>query len=86
MRLVGRVSYPLYLTHPLALAVAAALIAPGGLVTELVYLAVGIVLAVALAYGMHRVVERPLIRVGRRQAERVEPRRGPVGKPQPATS
>ena len=41
MRLIGRVSYPLYLTHPIALALAAAVIAPGGLVTELVYLGVG---------------------------------------------
>ena len=86
MRLVGRVSYPLYLTHPLALAFAAALIAPGNVTAELAYLAVGITLAVALAYALHRLVERPLIRVGRRQAERVETRRRPVAKPQPATS
>src|SRR5204863_200251 len=31
MRFVGRVSYPLYLTHPLGLAAAAMVVAPGGL-------------------------------------------------------
>src|ERR671930_565155 len=71
MRFVGRVSYPLYLTHPLGLAAAAMIVAPGGLATELVYLAVGIALSLALAYGIHRVVEKPLIRSGKRVAERV---------------
>ncbi len=70
MRFVGRVSYPLYLMHPLALGVAAAFVAPGGTVAELVYLALGLVLSLALAYALHRVVERPLIRVGKRQAAR----------------
>jgi peptidoglycan/LPS O-acetylase OafA/YrhL len=71
MRFMGRVSYPLYLTHPLGLAAAAMVVAPGGLVTELVYLAVGIALSLGLAYGIHRVVEKPLIRSGKRVAERV---------------
>jgi peptidoglycan/LPS O-acetylase OafA/YrhL len=79
MRLIGRVSYPLYLTHPIALGFAAALIAPGGVATELAYLAVGLALSLALAYGLHRVVERPLIRVGKRQAERISPWR-PAGE------
>jgi peptidoglycan/LPS O-acetylase OafA/YrhL len=74
MRLIGRVSYPLYLTHPIALGFAAAAIAPGGLVAELIYLAVGLLISLALAHGLHRVVERPLIRVGKRQAERIAPR------------
>jgi exopolysaccharide production protein ExoZ len=73
MRLIGRVSYPLYLTHPIALGLAAAAIAPGGLVTETIYLGVGLLLSLALAYGLHRVVEKPLIRVGKRQAERIRP-------------
>jgi peptidoglycan/LPS O-acetylase OafA/YrhL len=71
MRFVGRVSYPLYLTHPLGLAAAAMIVAPGGLATELVYAAVGIALSLALAYGIHRIVEKPLIRSGKRLAERV---------------
>jgi peptidoglycan/LPS O-acetylase OafA/YrhL len=75
MRFVGRVSYPLYLTHPIALALAAAAIAPGGLVTELIYLGVGLSLSLALAYGLHRIVEKPLVRVGKRQAERIAPRK-----------
>ena len=74
MRFAGRVSYPLYLTHPLGLAAAAMVVAPGGLATELVYLAVGIVLSLALAYGIHRVVEKPLIRSGKRLAGRVSER------------
>jgi len=84
MRFVGRVSYPLYLLHPIALGFAAAAIGPGGLVTELAYLAVGLVLSIALAYGMHRVVERPLIAIGKRQAERVSPRRRAAAQPVPA--
>jgi peptidoglycan/LPS O-acetylase OafA/YrhL len=71
MRFAGRVSYPLYLTHPLGLAAAAMVVSPGGLATELVYLAVGIALSLALAYGIHRAVEKPLIRSGKRLAERV---------------
>jgi peptidoglycan/LPS O-acetylase OafA/YrhL len=65
-----RWSYRLYLTHLIALALAAAAIAAGGIVTELVYLGVGL----ALAYGLHRIVEKPLVRLGRRQAERITPR------------
>jgi peptidoglycan/LPS O-acetylase OafA/YrhL len=75
LRFVGRVSYPLYLTHPIALGFAATAIKPGGTATELVYLAVGLVLSLVLAYGMHRVVERPLIAVGKRGAARVTRRR-----------
>jgi peptidoglycan/LPS O-acetylase OafA/YrhL len=78
MRLIGRVSYPLYLTHPIALALAAAAIAPGGLTTELVYLGVGLSLSIALAYGLHRVVEKPLVRIGKRRAERIAPHRAPA--------
>ena len=83
MRLIGRVSYPLYLTHPIALALAAAVIAPGGLVTELVYLGVGLSLSIALAYGLHRVVEKPLVKIGKRRAERIAPYEAPapVGAP-----
>jgi peptidoglycan/LPS O-acetylase OafA/YrhL len=68
LRFVGRISYPLYLTHPLALGFAATAIAPGGTVVELAYLTVGVTLSLALAYGLHRVVERPLIAVGKRGA------------------
>jgi peptidoglycan/LPS O-acetylase OafA/YrhL len=75
LRFVGRVSYPLYLTHPIALGFAATAIAPGGTLSELAYLAVGLMLSLALAYGLHRVVERPLIAVGRRGAARVTRRR-----------
>jgi hypothetical protein len=71
MRFVGRVSYPLYLLHPLGLAAAAMVVAPGGLATELVYLAVGLGASLVLAYAIHRVVEKPLIRSGKRLAERV---------------
>jgi peptidoglycan/LPS O-acetylase OafA/YrhL len=82
LRFVGRVSYPLYLTHPIALGFAATAIAPGGVVTELAYLAVGLTLSLALAYGLHRVVEQPLIAVGKRGAARVSARR-PATAPVP---
>jgi peptidoglycan/LPS O-acetylase OafA/YrhL len=74
MRFVGRVSYPLYLTHPLGLAAAGMVLASGGLVEELSYLAIGLALSLALAYGIHRVVEKPLIRTGKRLAERTRAR------------
>lgn len=74
LRFVGRVSYPLYLIHPLALSVAATVIAPGGTAVELVYLTVGLALSLGLAYGMHRIVERPLIAVGKRRAAQLAPR------------
>jgi peptidoglycan/LPS O-acetylase OafA/YrhL len=75
LRFVGRISYPLYLTHPIALGIAATAIAPGGIVAELAYLAVGLTLSLALAYGLHRVVERPLIAVGKRGAAHLTRRR-----------
>jgi peptidoglycan/LPS O-acetylase OafA/YrhL len=71
MRLAGRVSYPLYLTHPLGLAAAGIFIARGGLVSELLYLTVGLLFSLALAFGIHRAVEKPLIRTGKRLAGRV---------------
>jgi peptidoglycan/LPS O-acetylase OafA/YrhL len=82
LRFVGRVSYPLYLTHPIALGFAATAIAPGGIVTELAYLAVGLALSLVLAYGLHRAVERPLIALGKRGAARVTARR-PALSPAP---
>ncbi len=78
LRFVGRVSYPLYLTHPIALGFAATAIAPGGVLTELVYLAVGLTLSLVLAYGLHRLIERPLIALGKRSAAR-------ISAPRPAT-
>lgn len=85
LRFVGRVSYPLYLTHPLALGVVGTAIAPGGDAVELVYLAVGLSLSLVLAWGVHRVVERPLIDVGKRLAARAPRRRQPgAAVPQPA--
>lgn len=79
LRFVGRVSYPLYLTHPIALGFAATAIAPGGTVVELCYLAVGLALSLVLAWGLHRAVERPLIAIGKRQAGRI--RRRPASRP-----
>jgi peptidoglycan/LPS O-acetylase OafA/YrhL len=85
LRFVGRVSYPLYLTHPIALGFAATAIAPGGVATELAYLAVGLTLSLVLAYGLHRIVERPLIAVGKRGAARVtRGRPAPSSTPVPA--
>jgi peptidoglycan/LPS O-acetylase OafA/YrhL len=82
MRFVGRVSYPLYLTHPLGLAAAATVIAPGGLAAELAYLAVGLALSLALAATMHRLVEKPLIGIGKRLASRIGARAAePIGSP-----
>jgi peptidoglycan/LPS O-acetylase OafA/YrhL len=86
LRFVGRVSYPLYLTHPIGLAFAAKAVHPGGLATELVYLALGLALSLALAYGIHRVVEQPLIRTGKRLAARVTPVSLPVPLPAPAVA
>ena len=68
---MGRVSYPLYLTHPIALGFAATAIAPGGTPVELAYLALGLTLSLVLAWALHRVVERPLIAFGKRQARRI---------------
>ena len=82
LRFVGRISYPLYLTHPIALGFAATAIAPGGVLTELAYLGVGLTLSLVLAYGLHRVIERPLIAVGKRSAARVS-RRRPAAAPVP---
>jgi len=82
LRFVGRISYPLYLTHPIALGFAATAIAPGGVLTELAYLGVGLTLSLVLAYGLHRVIERPLIAVGKRGAARVSARR-PAAAPVP---
>ncbi|MDX6475803.1 MAG: hypothetical protein QOH95_1314 [Gaiellaceae bacterium] len=78
LRFVGRVSYPLYLTHPIALGFAATAIAPGGTAVELAYLAVGLTLSLVLAWAIHRVVERPLIALGKRQASRIRRRTGAV--------
>jgi len=86
LRFVGRVSYPLYLTHPLALAIVATVLAPGGTVVELTYLVVGLALSLALAYGLHRLVERPLIVVGKRRAERLTPAGRPVLAPAALTA
>ena len=71
LRFVGRVSYPLYLTHPIALGFAATAIAPGGTPVELAYLALGLTVSLVLAWALHRVVERPLIAFGKRQARRI---------------
>ena len=38
----------------------------------------GLTLSLILAYGFHRVIERPLIALGKRQAGRVRVRRAPV--------
>ncbi len=73
MRFVGRVSYPLYLLHPLGLAFAASVIARGGVVPETACLALGLALSLAMASGLHRLVEKPLIRVGKRTADCVSP-------------
>jgi len=83
MRFVGRVSYPLYLTHPLGLGFAALAVAPGGAAAELAYLALGVTLSLGLAWALHRLVERPLIAIGKRQATRIRPEiaRGPALAP-----
>jgi peptidoglycan/LPS O-acetylase OafA/YrhL len=73
MRFVGRVSYPLYLLHPLGLAFAASAIARGGAAAETACLALGLALSLAMAYGLHLIVEKPLIRIGKRTADRVSP-------------
>ena len=83
LRFVGRVSYPLYLIHPIARGFAAAAIAPGGALREALCLAGGLALSLAFAYALHRLVEKPLIRIGRRTAEHVSPKR-PIGAPAPA--
>jgi len=69
------------LRNPIALGIAATVIAPGGIATELVYLAVGLGLALVLAYGLHRVVERPLIALGKRGAARITKRPAPAPVP-----
>ena len=70
LRSVGRVSYPLYLLHPLAFGVVAVAMKPGSDAVELVYFSVGLGLSLVLAWLVHRVVERPLIAVGKRLASR----------------
>ena len=86
LRFVGRVSYPLYLTHPIALGFAASAVAPGGTIVELAYLACGLGLSLALAYGLHRVVERPLIAIGKRHTARIRRSRPAAAVPAPAVA
>ncbi|HEV8459356.1 MAG TPA: hypothetical protein VGQ38_01490 [Gaiellaceae bacterium] len=73
MRFVGRVSYPLCLLHPLAFGFVAVAIKPGGDAVELVYFAVGLALSLVLAWVVHRIVEQPLIAIGKRLASRPWP-------------
>jgi peptidoglycan/LPS O-acetylase OafA/YrhL len=77
LRFTGRVSYPLYLTHPLALGLVGTALAPGGAAVELSYLCAGLALSLLLAWGLHRIVERPLIALGKRFAGSMRLRRAP---------
>jgi peptidoglycan/LPS O-acetylase OafA/YrhL len=83
MRLIGRISYPLYLTHPIALGFAGMAIRPGGIANEGAYLGLGLALALLLAYVLHRGVEQPLIATGKRFASRISPVQ-PAAAPAPA--
>jgi len=71
LRFVGRISYGLYLVHPLGLSAAAAIVPAelGGLGNALALL-LGMVLAIALATVLHHTVEQPLIALGRSIAAR----------------
>jgi len=70
LRFGGRVSYGLYLIHPIGLAFAERAVPAGGIAHETIALALGISLSLGTAYALHHVVERPLIRAGRRLAAR----------------
>ena len=90
---VGTISYPLYLVHVLGLSFANKVFGvPGGpdaLGRDAVVLLVGLVLAVVASAVLHRVVELPMIGVGRRLSARLAARTQPtsdggVAAPDPA--
>jgi peptidoglycan/LPS O-acetylase OafA/YrhL len=83
MQLLGAVSYGLYLLNPLGLAAVETVVPRHGVATEVVALAGGAALSVAAAYALHRLVERPLIAVGRRLAARPFGVRTPRALPSP---
>jgi peptidoglycan/LPS O-acetylase OafA/YrhL len=66
---IGTLSYGIYLVHILCINVVDRLIPPGGSIPKAV-LSYGLacILSIAVAYGLHIVVERPLIGVGKRLA------------------
>jgi peptidoglycan/LPS O-acetylase OafA/YrhL len=75
---IGRISYPLYLVHVMGLTVANRLVGvPGGPHTfgrSLAVLVAGIGVSIGASAVLHRVVELPMIGVGRRLSDRVTAR------------
>jgi peptidoglycan/LPS O-acetylase OafA/YrhL len=83
LQLLGAVSYGLYLLNPLGLAAVETVVPQHGIATEVVALAAGGAVSVAAAYTLHRLVERPLIAVGRRLSARPLGVRAPQALPSP---
>ena len=85
LRFTGRISYGLYLVHPLGLSAAAADVpARLGAGGDLLALIAGVAAAIAFAYVLHVTVERPLIALGRRAARSTGARKSVVGQVEPA--
>lgn len=70
---VGKLSYGIYLVHILCLNVAQRVFAPhtGRIEVSVAAFVLACVLSVAAAWVLHRVVEQPLIEIGRRWSKRV---------------
>jgi peptidoglycan/LPS O-acetylase OafA/YrhL len=83
LQLLGAVSYGLYLLNPLGLAAVETVVPQRGAATEVVALVAGAAVSVAAAYALHRIVERPLIGVGRRLSARPLGVRTPRALPSP---
>lgn len=67
---LGRISYAFYLTHNFALNGAQAAMPDTGFGQGIAAVALALVVAVAIAWGFHVTIEKPLIKVGHRLAGR----------------
>jgi peptidoglycan/LPS O-acetylase OafA/YrhL len=78
MRYVGRISYGMYVLHPLAFSCATILIGEQTLAQRAVYMAAGTGLSIVVAAASYRWFESPILRLRHRRASRLrtEPGRG----------
>ena len=72
LALIGRLSYAIYLFHQLCLHTAELVVPRGlGLTSDIGVSVVGLAITALLTYGLHLVVEKPLIRAGHRLSQRL---------------
>jgi peptidoglycan/LPS O-acetylase OafA/YrhL len=74
---LGVLSYSMYLTHRLVLLLVARYLHAGLWIDS----AIALVLTVAVSYGIYRLVERPMIKLGRRFQPHLEDRTTAVSGP-----